>query len=84
MRPKKQNEQTNKIPVFSYTTYITPHRTPYEKTRISTHPYRKLQIRSQILQAVNGKRRVSIFVGHRSLCSEIKIHIFKYMYFGPI
>jgi hypothetical protein len=31
-----------------------PHQTPYEKTRIRTHPLKKLQIRSQILQAVNG------------------------------
>jgi hypothetical protein len=34
-----------------------PHSTPHEKTRTRTHPLRKLQIRSQILQAVNAKRR---------------------------
>jgi hypothetical protein len=31
-RPKKQKERTNKLPVFSYSTHIMPHQTPYEKT----------------------------------------------------
>jgi hypothetical protein len=57
MRPEKQKEHTNKLPVISYSTHIMPQGTPYEQTRIRTHTQRKLQNRSQILQVVNGKRR---------------------------